>query len=140
MNNYTISREFWFSAAHRIEGHPKCGRLHGHNYKVVVSISGPLDGRGMVMDFGFVDAALKPVIDEMDHRYLVSQDNIHKEDEYARIALEVGDAYVLTTEHSTAEEMAQSLHSKVCQSLHVTPNKVKVLVQETPRNEAVYEG
>jgi len=137
---YTIKREFWFSAAHRIEGHPKCGRLHGHNYRVIVAITGTLDDKGMVMDFGFVDMVLKPLIDEMDHRYIVSQDNIAKKDPYAAVAIDRGDAYMLIADHSTAEEMAQFIQTRVCRALSLLPNKVSISVLETPRNEAIYEG
>ena len=35
-----------FSAAHFLAGHPKCSRLHGHNYHVRVKLSGELDGKG----------------------------------------------------------------------------------------------
>ncbi|GAA3036212.1 6-carboxytetrahydropterin synthase QueD [Actinokineospora globicatena] len=69
-----IFREFTFEAAHRLpnvpEGH-KCARLHGHSYRVVVAVSGPLDPvAGWVMDFGDLKAAVKPVIAELDHYYL----------------------------------------------------------------------
>lgn len=69
----TISKEFAFSAAHRLTGldadHP-CARLHGHNYTVRVSIAGMTDDVGMVLDYG----RLKPfgdIIDQqLDHRSL----------------------------------------------------------------------
>ncbi|WP_083792787.1 6-carboxytetrahydropterin synthase QueD [Kribbella flavida] len=69
-----IFREFTFEAAHRLpnvpEGH-KCSRLHGHSFKVVVSVAGPVDpDLGWVMDFGDVKAAFTPLEDQLDHRYL----------------------------------------------------------------------
>ncbi|GAA2961397.1 6-carboxytetrahydropterin synthase QueD [Actinokineospora diospyrosa] len=69
-----IFREFTFEAAHRLpnvpEGH-KCARLHGHSYRVVVTVSGPVDPTaGWVMDFGDLKAVVKPVIEELDHYYL----------------------------------------------------------------------
>lgn len=137
-----ISREFWFSAAHRIEGHPKCGRLHGHNYKVVVLLRGTMDKSGMIIDFGVVDRIVKPIIDEMDHRYLASQDNVDKNDPYlaASIMERPDDVYRLTVPHSTAEEIAMELHRKICMALKFTSHNVSVLVQETPKSEALYEG
>ena len=69
-----IFKEFRFEAAHRLpfvpEGH-KCGRLHGHSYRVTVHVSGPVDGeRGWVMDFAELSAAIRPVYDRLDHYYL----------------------------------------------------------------------
>lgn len=69
-----IFKEFTFEAAHRLPNLPpehKCSRLHGHSFRVRVCVAGPVDeGAGWVMDFGDIKAACKPVIDELDHRYL----------------------------------------------------------------------
>jgi 6-pyruvoyltetrahydropterin/6-carboxytetrahydropterin synthase len=69
-----IFKEFTFEAAHRLphvpEGH-KCGRLHGHSYRVEVHVSGPLGAdSGWVRDFADLSAVVKPVVDDLDHYYL----------------------------------------------------------------------
>jgi len=69
-----IFREFTFEAAHRLpnvpDGH-KCGRLHGHSYRVEVHVAGAVGSEtGWVQDFGDIKAAYKPVEDELDHNYL----------------------------------------------------------------------
>jgi 6-pyruvoyltetrahydropterin/6-carboxytetrahydropterin synthase len=69
-----LSRTFRFEAAHRLtrvpEGH-KCGRLHGHSFKVDVVIAGPVDpATGWLIDFGDLKRLLAPVIDRLDHQYL----------------------------------------------------------------------
>jgi 6-pyruvoyltetrahydropterin/6-carboxytetrahydropterin synthase len=69
-----IFREFTFEAAHRLpdvpEGH-KCARLHGHSYRVQVTIDGPVgEETGWVMDFGDIKAAWTPLDGQLDHRYL----------------------------------------------------------------------
>jgi 6-pyruvoyl tetrahydropterin synthase/QueD family protein len=135
---HTISREFWISAAHRIEGHPKCGRLHGHNYKVTIKLRGALDLKGMVLDFGLVDQEVKPIIDAMDHMYLVSDQNIRAQDPIAEICRREGWAYMLNIECSTAEMMAQKIAIMVAERLEWLYEDVIVEVQETPRNVAVY--
>lgn len=66
-----IFKEFSFEAAHWLPnvsaGH-KCGRLHGHSYKAVVSVSGAVGGdTGWVMDFGDLKEICAPVIAELDH-------------------------------------------------------------------------
>ena len=138
---YNVKREFWFSAAHRVEGHPKCGRLHGHNYKVEVTLeSATLNGDGMVMDFGLLDEIAKPIIDGMDHRYLVSRANYKAGDPYALIAEGNSDAYVLDCEQSTAEELANYILNRLSGMLLWPTARLQVTVQETPRNTATYEG
>jgi len=70
----TLSKIFHFEAAHTLpnvpDGH-KCKRLHGHSYRLLVHITGPIDpAAGWVMDFAELKAAVGPVIDRLDHRYL----------------------------------------------------------------------
>ena len=52
---YTISKEFHFSASHRLEGLPSdhsCTRLHDLNYIVIVELkSKDLDELGFVKDY-----------------------------------------------------------------------------------------
>lgn len=70
---YYIRVEAEFAAAHRlVHYHGKCERLHGHNYKVRVWVSGRTLGEGgMLADFGMVKGALRTLIDEtLDHRNL----------------------------------------------------------------------
>lgn len=134
-----IKREFWFSSAHRIEGHPKCGRMHGHNYRVTVTLQGAINNdTGMVIDFGLVDEMVKPIIDAMDHRYIVSNGNLNAKDPYADVAMELGDDFQMPFPQSTAEFMAAFLHDRICNKLHWTRDLCQVDVQETPRNEATY--
>lgn len=59
-----------FSAAHSIPGHEKCGRLHGHNFRVEVEIEGEVKENGMVMDFYDLKKHLREVLSEFDHRIL----------------------------------------------------------------------
>jgi 6-pyruvoyltetrahydropterin/6-carboxytetrahydropterin synthase len=61
-----------FSAAHRLRDYNgKCERLHGHNYKVLVSVrANTLGPGGMVIDFGVLKAAANTVAERLDHAYL----------------------------------------------------------------------
>ncbi|WP_341503662.1 6-carboxytetrahydropterin synthase QueD [Gallaecimonas sp. GXIMD4217] len=70
----TLYKEFSFDSAHRLphvpEGH-KCGRLHGHTFKVRLEITGEVDPyTGWVMDFGDIKALFKPLYERLDHNYL----------------------------------------------------------------------
>lgn len=69
-----IYKEFSFEAAHLLPNVPaghKCGRLHGHSFRVEVHVEGPLDARlGWVMDYADIKAVVKPVIARLDHYYL----------------------------------------------------------------------
>jgi 6-pyruvoyltetrahydropterin/6-carboxytetrahydropterin synthase len=69
-----IFKEFTFEAAHDLpntpEGH-KCRRLHGHSFRVRLSVEGEVDPvTGWVMDYAEIKAAFKPIWDLLDHHYL----------------------------------------------------------------------
>ena len=136
---YSITREYNFSAAHRIEGHPKCGRLHGHNYLVKVTLFQRVTGvKGMIMDYADLDKEVKPIIDAMDHRYLISHDNIKRGDPYAELAMRLGHEYVLLCDYSTAEQLSMMLHNTIWVRISRPPQMLLVEVIEAPKSSATY--
>ena len=69
-----LFKEFIFEAAHQLprvpEGH-KCGRLHGHSFRVTLHVSGPVDeDQGWVIDFAEVKRVFKPIYEMLDHHFL----------------------------------------------------------------------
>lgn len=69
---YQITIETHFSSAHRLRDYNgECERLHGHNWKVQISVaSDVLNDLGMVMDFKDIKSNVKPLIVKLDHQYL----------------------------------------------------------------------
>ena len=58
----------YIDCAHTLPGHPKCGQLHGHTYRVEVEVEGPAEG-GMVLDFADLKAQVRSVLGRYDHRH-----------------------------------------------------------------------
>ncbi|RLS54225.1 MAG: 6-pyruvoyl tetrahydropterin synthase family protein [Planctomycetota bacterium] len=48
-----------------------CERLHGHNWRVAVEVSGPLDRNQYVFDFIALRDNLQAILDPLDHRMLL---------------------------------------------------------------------
>jgi 6-pyruvoyltetrahydropterin/6-carboxytetrahydropterin synthase len=69
---YEISVDEEFAAAHNLRGYKgKCEDLHGHNYKVRVTVAGPeLDSVDLLCDFVHLKKAIRDVIRVLDHKYL----------------------------------------------------------------------
>lgn len=71
-----IRKQFRFEAAHVLPHHPgKCGRLHGHSYRVDVAVAGKLresgPATGMVVDFDEISSVVKAhVVERLDHSSL----------------------------------------------------------------------
>ena len=57
----------YVDCAHFLPGHPKCGTLHGHTYKVEIAVEGQVKS-GMVIDFADLKDALRSVLAHYDHR------------------------------------------------------------------------
>ena len=66
--------DFTFEAAHRLPNvapDHKCARLHGHSFRVRVTVTGPVDPvLGWVIDFADVKRAFVPLHAILDHHYL----------------------------------------------------------------------
>src|SRR5689334_9523156 len=67
--------EHVFSAGHFITFAGHCERLHGHNYRVAVEVSGPLDSSHLVVDFLLVRAKLLEITTWLDHYMLLPTDH-----------------------------------------------------------------
>ena len=86
MTKIRITKEFSFDAAHILPHYDgKCRNIHGHTYKLQVTVLGtPCTDEnspkcGMVLDFSLFKTAIKePIIDAFDHALIVPQ-NSHLE-------------------------------------------------------------
>ena len=69
---YKITVLSHFSGAHRLRYlHGKCEELHGHNWKVEVSVvSNRLNKEGVVIDFNVLKRKVEKVLKPLDHTYL----------------------------------------------------------------------
>jgi 6-pyruvoyltetrahydropterin/6-carboxytetrahydropterin synthase len=71
-----IRKQYKFEAAHVLPWHPgKCARLHGHSYRLDVTLNGPLQeegpSRGMVVDFDAISQIVeREIVAVLDHRSL----------------------------------------------------------------------
>lgn len=68
----TITKKFEFEAGHYLPYHnAKCQALHGHSYKLEVTIYNTINAHGFVMDFSVLKKIVKEkIIDVLDHNFL----------------------------------------------------------------------
>ncbi len=115
-----IFKKFSFEAAHRLPNVPaghKCARLHGHAYGLTVYIRGPVsETTGWVMDFADISAAVKPVLDQLDHYCLNDIDGL---------------------ENSTSENLARWIWKRLKPRL---PNLSRLVIHETRTSGCEYAG
>ncbi|MGE5472727.1 MAG: 6-carboxytetrahydropterin synthase QueD [Ignavibacteriales bacterium] len=67
-----LTKSFTFDSAHNLtEYNTKCENLHGHTYKLEVTVIGPVSEEGMVVDFCDLKTVVsKNIIQKLDHQYL----------------------------------------------------------------------
>ena len=72
---FQVSVDETFSAGHALRGYQgKCENVHGHNYKVRVTLEGPeLDSIGLLYDFIHLKRAIRDVTNGVDHKFLNDQ-------------------------------------------------------------------
>lgn len=134
-----------FAASHFLAGHPTCGHLHGHNYRVEIVCEGEPDDRGMVADFHDIRAAAAAVLDEVDHRTLLPGENdevnVTVEGDEVRVTgckalvLPREDVVVLPVRNTTCEELVAWLHGRMTEHI---PSLVNVRLWENERSSAAY--
>ncbi len=69
---FEVSVEQTFAAGHALRNYKgKCENVHGHNYRVRITIQGDqLDSTGLLVDFLDVKRLMGGVIDYLDHRFI----------------------------------------------------------------------
>ena len=72
-----IAKEFHWEMGHRLPEHfGLCKNIHGHSYRMIIEFEGELDEQGMVIDFYDVEKKIAPIIDELDHAFMVKDDDV----------------------------------------------------------------
>ena len=132
----TVSRKAHFNAAHRLyrkdwsmeknqEVFGKCNNpnFHGHNYELIVSVTGEVDATtGYVIDTKILSDLIKEHIEEaFDHKNL-------NEDVPEFAAL-----------NPTAEHIAYIIWNKL-RVLIANDKELEITLYETPRNFVIYKG
>ncbi|GJD96820.1 6-carboxytetrahydropterin synthase QueD [Methylobacterium iners] len=115
-----ITQAFTFEAAHWLPNVPdthRCRRMHGHSYRVELTLSAPVDPQtGWVVDFFDVETAFAPILARLDHYCLNEVEGL---------------------ENPTAEHIAAWIWHRAKGAL---PALSSVRVYETPMSWAEYEG
>ncbi len=124
-----IAKEFRWEMGHRLIYHEgKCKNLHGHSYKMMVEFKGKPDNNGMVLDFYDVKEIIQPLIEELDHSFMVKSDDA----ELIDVLDKLKSKYILVDFHSTAENICYYFLDKIKSSkLPSSIEKIKVRVFET---------
>ncbi|MDA1015606.1 MAG: 6-pyruvoyl tetrahydropterin synthase family protein [Planctomycetota bacterium] len=119
-----------FSAAHFITFNGNvCERLHGHNWRTVVEVRGPLDENSYVFDFIALRDSLQSIVNELDHRVLlptmhneirveVGEKEVTADFEDRRWVFPREDCVLLPIANTTAELLADWIATRLIESIN----------------------
>ena len=125
--------------AHALYGYDGlCKNIHGHSYRLWVTLRGPvLEERGhkkdgMVLDFGLLKRLVKPhIIDKYDHSFVLNANSSH-----ANIDLSAFEKVYLLPYQPTSENLVNDFVSIIKNQLPDNIELYKVVLSETANSFA----
>lgn len=141
-NNIRITKKFNFETGHALYGYDgKCKNVHGHSYKLYVTVIGkpitdPSNVKyGMVIDFGDLKKIVKEeIVNVFDHATVFNKNTPHIE--LAKMLQERGHDVILVDYQPTSEMMIIDFANKISKRLpkHITLHSLRL--QETDSSYA----
>lgn len=136
----TVTKEITWDMAHRLSKHKgQCANLHGHTYKLQVTLCSTSDklAQGMVIDFADIKHMLDDVKQMYDHRTILDG-NSNSDASIAEALSVAGCSYRMMTCEPTAENMAAEIMNYLIDELKRYPGVFVFCVRlyETPTSFA----
>ena len=71
-----IAKEFYWEMGHRLPDHfGLCKNIHGHSYKMILTVEGQMNEQQMVIDYYDLEKIINPIIQEFDHSFMVNKND-----------------------------------------------------------------
>ena len=130
MSKIRITKQFTFETGHALYGHDgKCKNIHGHSYKLSVTVLGtPISDSnnpkfGMIMDFSDLKKIVKEeIVDRFDHATIFNKNTPHLE--IANNLRSLGHNIVLVDYQPTSEMLVTDFADKIKNRL---PKNIKLI-------------
>ncbi|MFM9988628.1 6-pyruvoyl trahydropterin synthase family protein [Flavobacterium sp.] len=137
MSKIRITKQFSFETGHALYGYDgKCKNVHGHSYKLSVTVIGiPISDRnnvkfGMVIDFSDLKKIVKEdIVDVFDHATVFNETTPHIE--LAKELKSRGHEVILVDYQPTSENMVIDFAKKIKRRLPESIKLYSLRLQET---------
>ena len=138
-----ITKEFKFEMAHALHGYDGlCKNIHGHSYKLFVTVKGEIKNDsgnpkdGMVLDFDVLKSIVKPeIINKYDHSLVLNANSPHSEIDLSAFEKVFFLPYQPTSENLVTD-FALQIKSKLPQEIEL----YKVVLSETATSFAEWNS
>ena len=137
MSMIRITKKFDFETGHALYGYDgKCKNIHGHSYKLFVTVQGtPITDTthvkyGMVIDFTDLKKIVKEeIVDKFDHATVFNKNTPHVE--LAKLLSDRGHHVILVDYQPTSEMMVIDFAEKINKRLPENIALFSIKLQET---------
>lgn len=137
MSKIRITKQFSFETGHALFGYDgKCKNVHGHSYKLSVTVIGtPINDRsnvkyGMVIDFSDLKKIVKEeIVDQFDHATVFNETTPHIE--LAKELKSRGHHIILVNYQPTSENMVVDFSKRIISRLPENIKLFSLKLQET---------
>ena len=138
-----ITKEFKFEMAHALHGYDGlCKNIHGHSYKLSVTVKGDIKNDsgnpkdGMVLDFDILKNIVKPeIINTYDHSLVLNANSPHSE-----INLSAFEKVFFLPYQPTSENLVADFALKIKSKLPTGVELTKVVLSETATSYAEWNS
>ena len=142
MSTIRITKRFSFEAGHALYGYDgKCKNLHGHSYKLSVTVIGtPIKDKtnpkfGMVIDFTDLKRIVtEEIVDKFDHATIFNKNTPHVK--LAKTLKDEGHNVLLVDYQPTTECMVTDFARKITKRLPINLKLHSLKLQETESSYA----
>ena len=142
MSFIRITKQFTFETGHALYGYDgKCRNVHGHSYKLSVTVIGkPITDKnhvkyGMVIDFTDLKAIVKEeVVNQFDHATVFNKNTPHVE--LAKELEQRGHHVILVEYQPTSENLVIDFAQRIKNRLHENIKLLSLRLQETESSYA----
>lgn len=124
-----IAKEFRWEMGHRLPEHfGLCKNIHGHSYRMILTVEGQLNQQGMIIDYYDLDKIINPIIQMLDHSFMVNQNDI----DVLEFLNKINSKKVVVNFDSTVENICLFLLNKIKESrLPENVHSVTIRIYET---------
>ena len=136
----TIAKQFRWEMGHRLPFHDGlCKNIHGHSYEAQVILTGETDSHGMVMDYFDLKTLVQPLIDKLDHCFLLDSSDTLMKEFFADHPMKVVEIDVPTTAENIAEYLLQHIVDNLPKKTNLTTVGVRIYETEKTYAERTQE-
>ena len=138
-----ITKEFKFEMAHALHGYDGlCKNIHGHSYKLFVTVKGKIKNEkgnakdGMVLDFDILKNIVKPeIINKYDHSLVLNANSPH-----SKVDLSAFEKVFFLPYQPTSENLVADFALKIKSKLPKGVELYKVVLSETATSFAEWNS